>query len=190
MTDRLEAWGSRLEAASGVRLASGGLAGILCVGMDTTSRSSPSLRGRLVVALLAALSACAGGCTQGPATVPWGADTVTAADLVKELGGADRPVVVCTALPSMYRTGHIPGAVLQGPGMSPAALQALTSWAQPLPRTTSLVIYCGCCPIDHCPNLQPPYTVLKAMGFERVRVLLLPENFDTDWAARGYPLER
>jgi hypothetical protein len=28
------------------------------------------------------------------------------------------------------------------------------------------------------------------MGFERVRVLVLPENFGRDWAARGYPVAR
>ena len=150
-----------------------------------------ALRRLLVVALVAALSACAGErANRESSMAPWGTNTVTPAELLKELGAPDKPVVVCTALPSMYRMGHIPGAVLHGPGVSPAALQALTSWAQPLPRTTNLVIYCGCCPIEHCPNLQPPYNVLKSMAFERVRVLILPQNFEVDWVARGYPIDR
>ena len=121
---------------------------------------------------------------------PWGTNTVTPAELLKELGAPDKPVVVCTALPSMYRMGHIPGAVLHGPGVSPAALQALTSWAQPLPRTTNLVIYCGCCPMRDCPNLRPAYSALKGLGFTTVRVLILADSFRADWIERGYPIER
>lgn len=143
----------------------------------------------LAVIVAALLSAC-GGSTPASSSEPWGSHVVSAADLVKELEGPDKPVVVCTNLPAMYRMGHIPGAVLQGPGSSPSALRELTAWAETLPRTTSLVIYCGCCPIEYCPNLRPPYKVLKDMGFNRLRVLILPENFGTDWAARGYPVAR
>jgi hypothetical protein len=28
------------------------------------------------------------------------------------------------------------------------------------------------------------------MGFTRLRVLLIPDNFKTDWIDRGYPFER
>ena len=52
------------------------------------------------------------------------------------------------------------------------------------------MIYCGCCPLAHCPNLRPAYTALKELGFSRLRILNLPENFGTDWADRGYPTER
>jgi hypothetical protein len=109
---------------------------------------------------------------------------------VKELASADKPVVVCTAPPFMYRTGHVPGAVLHGPTMEPAVIRQLTGWAQALPRDTNLVIYCGCCPLAHCPNLRPAYTALKELGFSRLRILNLPENFGTDWADRGFPTER
>jgi hypothetical protein len=86
--------------------------------------------------------------------------------------------------------GRIPGAVFHGPATSPAALKGLEQWAASLPRATSLVIYCGCCPLEYCPNLRPAYNVLKNMGLERVRVLILPENFGIDWVSRGYPFEK
>ena len=90
----------------------------------------------------------------------------------------------------MYRAGHIPGAVLHGPAVAPAALSELTTWARALPRSASVVIYCGCCPLAHCPNLRPSYLALKDMGFRRLRVLILPNDFGTDWVRQGYPIER
>jgi hypothetical protein len=146
----------------------------------------------IVVATLSLLVATCAGDTQSgsSAAEPWGANTVGGAELVKELAGGDKPVVVCTAPPSMYRMGHVPGAVLHGPASDPRAHGELTAWAQSLPRTSSVVIYCGCCPLAYCPNLRPAYNALKDMGFARLRVLVLPENFGTDWVDRGYPVER
>lgn len=134
-------------------------------------------------------AACAAGSPDSQ-TEPWGSNTIAAAELVKELSSADKPVVVCTAPASMYRMAHIPGAVLHGPASDPRAYSELTTWAQSLPRTSSVVIYCGCCPLAYCPNLRPAYNAIKDMGFARVRVLILPENFGTDWVERGYPVER
>jgi hypothetical protein len=44
--------------------------------------------------------------------------------------------------------------------------------------------------MSQCPNVRPAYKRLKDLGFTRVRVLILPTNFQTDWAARGYAVER
>jgi len=52
------------------------------------------------------------------------------------------------------------------------------------------VIYCGCCPFDHCPNIRPAYTALNAMGFKKLRVLVLPTNFATDWVDKGFPMQK
>jgi hypothetical protein len=138
--------------------------------------------------------ACAGGAPgSGSSGWPWGTDSVTPANFAKELAGAsgaDKPVVVCTAPPFLYRVAHIPGAVLHGPASSPEGLNSLTTWAATLPRTSNVVIYCGCCPLAHCPNLAPAYAALKGLGFTRVRVLLIQDNFKTGWIDPGYPYER
>ena len=156
-------------------------------------RSNP---GFLIVAVVLALgtASCAGN-TAGTASSsePWGENTVKPADLVAELAnasGADKPVVVCTAPPFLYRAGHVPGAVLHGPMTSPSVISELTAWAQPLPRSSNIVIYCGCCPMEQCPNIRPAYKLLRDLGFTRIRVLVLPDNFATDWVGRGYPVEK
>ena len=148
----------------------------------------------IAVSLTGGLAACGGGAAGSASTGwPWGNDSVTPAAFAAELAGAsgaDKPVVVCTAPPFLYRIGHIPGAVLHGPASSPEGLASLKNWAQSLPRTANVVVYCGCCPLANCPNLAPAYAALKGLGFTRVRVLLLEDNFKTSWIDRGYPHER
>jgi poly(3-hydroxybutyrate) depolymerase len=149
---------------------------------------------RLALAATVMLFAACGGDAAGTASSaePWGSNTVAPADFVKEIAAsnASKPVIVCTAPAFLYRTGHVPGAVLHGPASSPEGLNSLTTWAQTLPRDTNLVIYCGCCPLEVCPNLKPAYAALKGLGFTKLRVLILPDSFRADWVERGYPVEK
>jgi thiosulfate/3-mercaptopyruvate sulfurtransferase len=125
---------------------------------------------------------------------PWtAAQTVQPADLAKELTdakAADKPTVVCVAPHVLYEGGHVPGALFHGPGSSPQGIDDLKKWAQPLPRSANIVVYCGCCPLDHCPNLRPAFAALRDMGFTHVRALLIPTNFFTDWVKPGYAYEK
>jgi hypothetical protein len=125
---------------------------------------------------------------------PWTPEqTVQPAALAKELADSkptDKPVVVCVAPHALYLGGHIPGALYHGAGSTPEGIDDLKKWAQPLARSANIVIYCGCCPMDHCPNLRPAFTALRAMGFTHVRALLIPTNFYTDWVIPGYPYEK
>ncbi len=143
----------------------------------------------LLACVLAVTAACSGD-RAASVDEPWGANSVTAAQLAQELAGPDKPVVVCTAPPVMYRAGHIPGAVLHGPATSASVVNGLKAWASTLPKSSSVVIYCGCCPLEHCPNLRPSYAALKDLGLRQLRVLLLPNDFGTDWVRPGFPVER
>ncbi len=127
-------------------------------------------------------------------SVPWtDPETIKPADLLSELAGAkpaNRPVVVCAGFRILYEGAHVPGAVFHGPASKPEGLNDLKLWAQGIPRSSNLVVYCGCCPFDHCPNIRPAFETLRSMGFRRLRILLLPDNFATDWVAKGYPIEK
>jgi hypothetical protein len=57
-----------------------------------------------------------------------------------------------------------------------------------LPKDTFLVIYCGCCPFDRCPNIRPAFSLMKKMGFTRGRLLDIPVNLKQDWIDKGYPV--
>jgi len=50
------------------------------------------------------------------------------------------------------------------------------------------VIYCGCCPWSHCPNVKSADDALRAMGFIHVKVLYISNNFGADWVDKGYPV--
>jgi len=125
---------------------------------------------------------------------PWtAAQTVQPGDVAKELGdakGANKPTVVCVAPHVLYEGGHIPGALFHGPGSTAQGIDDLKKWAQSVSRTENIVIYCGCCPLDHCPNLRPAFVALRDMGFTHLRALLIPTNFYTDWVKPGYPYEK
>jgi hypothetical protein len=56
-----------------------------------------------------------------------------------------------------------------------------------LPRDTSIIIYCGCCPYEHCPNVRPAIQLLKELKFTNYKLLDLPHNIKIDWINKGYP---
>lgn len=58
-----------------------------------------------------------------------------------------------------------------------------------LPKSTNIVIYCGCCPYEHCPDVRPAIATLKSMQFTNYHLLDLPHNIKTDWISKGYPVK-
>jgi rhodanese-related sulfurtransferase len=103
---------------------------------------------------------------------------------------AAAPTILQVGFRKLYEQAHIPGAVYAGPGRSDEGLAALKAEAQKLPRNAPLVIYCGCCPWNRCPNMGAAYTTLKAMGFTHLKALYLADNFGQDWVDKGYPVVR
>jgi thiosulfate/3-mercaptopyruvate sulfurtransferase len=123
---------------------------------------------------------------------PWtDAQTVQPAALYKELSDSQTaPTVLFVGFQRLYTAGHIKGSQFHGMGGNPDGLTQIKSWAASLPRSSNLVIYCGCCPMDHCPNIRPAFTVLRDMGFSKLRLLVLPTSFEVDWANHGLPYEK
>lgn len=65
----------------------------------------------------------------------------------------------------------------------------LRSKLESMNRDAQIVIYCGCCPFDVCPNIRPAFSLLNEMGFKNHKLLNLPENLKVDWIDKGYPME-
>lgn len=102
---------------------------------------------------------------------------------------ADRPVIFQVGSRVMFAQAHIPESVFAGPGVQAAGLQLLEKQVGSISKDKLIVIYCGCCPWTHCPNIGPAYKKLRELGFTNVKVLYLANNFGDDWAAKGYPVE-
>ncbi len=138
--------------------------------------------------------ACRPASNDGSTGEPWSsAQTVGAGDLAKEMSASSegsRPTVIYVGFRSLYRGGHIPGAVFIGPALSAEGTASLRRWAESAAKSTNVVVYCGCCPLAECPNVRPAFTILRDLGFTHVRVLVLPNSFAADWLGGGYPVER
>jgi len=118
------------------------------------------------------------------------AHLLQAEELVRILrsSGAVKPLMLQVGSHMLFAEGHIPGAEYIGPGSQPEGLKQLQMRVNALPRKKMIVIYCGCCPWNHCPNVGPAYETLREMGFTNVKALYLPDNFGADWASKGYPV--
>ncbi len=102
---------------------------------------------------------------------------------------AEKPLMFQVGSRVLFDESHIPRSEYIGPGSMDSGVQALRNRAGKLSRKTFIVLYCGCCPWSHCPNVGPAYQALTGMGFTRVKVLYLANNFGSDWAGKGYPVE-
>jgi len=111
-------------------------------------------------------------------------------ELAAQLAAHRAAIVVLQVGPNvLYRSKHIPGAIYAGPANRPEGLELLKTEVSKLARDRELVIYCGCCPWDHCPNIRPAVELLRQLGFTQVRAMYVPSNFKADWIDQGYPVE-
>jgi len=147
---------------------------------------------KLVVAvaavLMLALLATAAAVAQSDLP-PGSPQLINPEDLVKILQETtgDRPVILNVGPSLLYMQAHIPGSEYVGPGSDAQGIAALRRRVKPLPHNTFIVLYCGCCPWRHCPNVRPAYNELHKAGFTNVKVLYITDNFGTDWVYKGYP---
>jgi thiosulfate/3-mercaptopyruvate sulfurtransferase len=102
--------------------------------------------------------------------------------------GLDKPLILQVGSRVMFAQAHIPGSEYAGAASQDAGSQQLRNRVAQLPRKTFIVLYCGCCPWNRCPNVGPAYSLLTGMGFTRVKVLYLANNFGADWVNKGYPV--
>jgi rhodanese-related sulfurtransferase len=98
-----------------------------------------------------------------------------------------KPLILSIGARSLYDQAHIPGAEFIGSASSPEGLNALTERLKSEPKNKLIILYCGCCPWNHCPNVHPAYKELRNLGYTNVRVLYIANNFGTDWVNKGYP---
>jgi thiosulfate/3-mercaptopyruvate sulfurtransferase len=82
----------------------------------------------------------------------------------------------------------IPNTISVGMTGKKEGLDKLKAQLASMKKDTRLVIYCGCCPFEHCPNVRPAIDVLKAMKFTHFYLLNLPDNIKINWIDKGYPV--
>jgi len=121
----------------------------------------------------------------GSESEPWTKNQLMApADLAAKLeqSNVKKPLVYCIGPGALIR-----GSVDMGSAHEKENLEKFKQALEKLPRNTDIVIYCGCCPFERCPNIRPAFSLLVEMKFINARLLNLEHNIRTDWVAKGYP---
>ena len=114
------------------------------------------------------------------------------AELAKALqsSGTPKPLMIQVGSHVLYAQAHIPGSEYIGSAAGATGIEQLRKRVASLPKNTYIVLYCGCCPWDHCPNVKPADDTLQKLGFTNVKVLYIANNFGTDWVDKGYPVAK
>jgi hypothetical protein len=112
-------------------------------------------------------------------------DLLQPADLAATLRNknAKRPVILNIGV-----VEDIYGAKNIGAASKKENLEKLKGSLMNLPKNNMVIIYCGCCPFDKCPNIRPAFNMMKDMGFINGKLLNIPVNLKQDWINRGYPM--
>jgi thiosulfate/3-mercaptopyruvate sulfurtransferase len=129
---------------------------------------------------------------QSATTVP-ASQLMQPAQLNTMLGSGDHgklPVILQVGSRVFFAQARITGSQYAGPGSQAAGLDHLEKAVASLPRDKFIVLYCGCCPWNRCPNVGPAFKRLTDLGYTNVKVLYIANNFGDDWVSKGYPTEK
>lgn len=113
------------------------------------------------------------------------------AQLMEPAELADKITSTATNKPLIISIGpaaSIKTSIGVGPGSEAENRAKLAQLVSKESKTREIVIYCGCCPFNHCPNIRPAFTQLTELGFKNHRLLNLTKNLKTDWIDKGYPV--
>ena len=127
-------------------------------------------------------------CNNAPAQNPenWTkSQLMEPAELAKSITSKkDIPVILCVGPGAV-----IPNSIDLGMAKDSENLAKFEKEVNKLPKSANIVVYCGCCPFDRCPNVRPAIAFLKQEHFTNYHLLNLPHNLKTDWISKGYPSE-
>ncbi|TFE66746.1 sulfurtransferase [Methylacidiphilum sp. Yel] len=125
---------------------------------------------------------------------PWKREEViTPQELVDALRKSSKKkdlVIFHVGFSFLYKASHIPGSDYVGSGKDKEGIANLEKKVSGLSKNQQIVLYCGCCPWNQCPNIRPAFNALKQKEFANLKVLFIPHDFAQDWIRKGYPIEK
>ena len=129
-------------------------------------------------------------CSLRAADEPWTEkELLPPAQLAKRLENGDKPLLIFVGPGYLFRTNHITGAMDGGMASKAEGIQGLMALVKDRKPGDEIILYCGCCPMNVCPNIRPAVRTLKEAGFTNVKLLHIPDRLADDWTSKGYPVE-
>jgi len=126
--------------------------------------------------------------TSSRAEEPWTSKQLMApSDLNKIIENPNAPK---TYIYSIGYQSVIKNSIDIGPGKVAENQKKFRKHLGKLPKDANIVIYCGCCPFDRCPNVRPMFNILNEMGFKNHKLLNLPQNIKVDWIDKGFAVKK
>jgi thiosulfate/3-mercaptopyruvate sulfurtransferase len=119
---------------------------------------------------------------------PWKpAQLIKPADLaaIIQNPNAVKPLIICVG-PSPL----IKGAISTGEASRPEGMEKFKAEIAKHKKTKEIVIYCGCCTMQNCPNIRPAFEWLNKNGYKKHKLLAIEESLQQDWTGKDYPMEK
>ena len=119
-------------------------------------------------------------------TEPWKPDQLMESkDLAAIINDTSSPQPLII---SVGPSGLIKNAINIGPTSKKENLDNLKKLLSKEKKDRQIVIYCGCCPFQNCPNIRPAFSLLNEMKFTNHKLLNLSHNLKADWINYNYPM--
>lgn len=83
---------------------------------------------------------------------------------------------------------NIKNAIEIGIVSSPSKYKVLQDQLKKYNKNESIVIYCGCCKLENCPNVSLAIEKIRELGYSNVRILNFVEGINEDWIDKGYQM--
>jgi thiosulfate/3-mercaptopyruvate sulfurtransferase len=96
---------------------------------------------------------------------------------------AKRPIIL-----NVGAEENIKSAIEIGPLSSPSKQDAFKKAMAKIDKNEEIIIYCGCCKLKDCEKIQIALNYVKSKGYNKVKILNLPENLQKDWIDKEYPM--
>ena len=94
------------------------------------------------------------------------------------------------AIISVGPGANIPNTLHVGMVNTAEGLEKLKTQLKTMDKDKKVVVYCGCCPYEHCPNVRPAINALKELKFTNYYLLNIPTNMKKDWIDQGFPITK
>jgi thiosulfate/3-mercaptopyruvate sulfurtransferase len=120
-------------------------------------------------------------------------DPINKEHLIQPKELAEKITNPSSAKPVILNVGavdQIKTAIKAGPADDPAGFEKFKAEVSKISKDKEVVIYCGCCTSQNCPNIRPAIKYLTDSGYKKAKVLDIPTGIKEDWVQKGYPVEK